>query len=104
MFAGESHSLKGPEYVNQRTNGPVNAHLTIGQVYPQNHSNQFLPEQNKNTIYVEDNGMNLYENYQLHPSYCFCEEDLLTFLLKFTLFVALATNQIQGFGQNTYKT
>ena len=31
------------------------------------HSNQFLPEQIKNTIYVEDYVINMYEKYQLHP-------------------------------------
>ena len=29
----------------------------------------------KNTIYVEDNVINMYEKYQLHPPYGFSEED-----------------------------
>ena len=47
-------------------------------------------------IYVETNIMNMYAKFQLHPPY--------GFFRKFTLYVALATSQIQRFGQNSYES
>ena len=44
----------------------------------------------------------MYAKYQLHPPYGFLAEDVLT--LKNTLFVALATDQNQRFGQKSYQT
>ena len=52
----------------------------------------------KNIIYVETNVMNMYAKFQLHPPYGFWEEDILIIFRKFTLYVAMATNQIQWFG------
>ena len=57
----------------------------------------------KNTIYVEANVMNMSAKFQLHPPYGFWGGDLLIFFRKFTLYVAMATNQIQRFGQNSYE-
>ena len=57
---------------------------------------------NKNIINVEANFMNMYAKLQLHPPYGFWGEDFLIFFRKFTLYVAMATNQIQRFGQNSY--
>ena len=58
----------------------------------------------KNTIYVEANVMNMSAKFQLHPPYGFWGEDFLTFFQKFTLYVAMATNQIQRFKQNSYES
>ena len=55
----------------------------------------------KNIIYVEANVMNMYAKFQLHPSYGSWEEDFWIFFQKFTLYIAMATNQIQQFGQNS---
>ena len=52
----------------------------------------------KNIIYVEANVMNLYAKFQLHTSYSFWGEDFWIFFQNFTLYVAMATNQIQQFG------
>ena len=54
---------------------------------------------NKNIIYVEANVMNIYAKFQLHPPYGFWEEDFWIFLkiFKFSLSVAMATNQNQRF-------
>ena len=57
----------------------------------------------KNIIYVEANVMNMYAKFQLHPPYNFWGEDFWIFFRKFTLYVAMATNQIQRFGQNSYE-
>ena len=55
-----------------------------------------MDNNNKNTIYVEANVMNMY------PSHSFWREDfLILFFGKFTLYVAIATNQI---GQNAYES
>ena len=54
----------------------------------------------KNIIYVEVNVMNMYAKFQLHPPYSFWGDDFLIFFQKFTFYVAMATNQIQWFGQN----
>ena len=58
----------------------------------------------KNIIYVEANVMNIYAKFQLHSSYGFWEEDFWIFFRKLSLSVAMATNQIQRFGQNSYKS
>ena len=58
----------------------------------------------KNIIYVETNVMNMYAKFQLHPPYGFWEEDFWIIFQKFTLYVAMATNQIQRFGQNSYES
>ena len=56
----------------------------------------------KNISYdVEANVMNIYAKFQFHPPYDFWE-DFLILVRKFTLYVAMATNQIQRFGQNLY--
>ena len=55
----------------------------------------------KNIIYVEAIVMNMYAKFQLHP---FWGEDFWIFFRKFTLYVAMATNQIQRFGQNSYES
>ena len=47
--------------------------------------------------------MNMCAKFQLHPPYGLREEDFLIFFSeKFSLSVAMATNQYQGFGQNSY--
>ena len=38
--------------------------------------------------------MNMYAKFQLHPPYGFWGEDFWIFFRKFTLYVAMATNQI----------
>ena len=58
----------------------------------------------KNTTYVETNVVNMYAKFQLHPSYGFWGEDFLTIFWKFTLYVSMATNQIQRYGQNSYES
>ena len=58
----------------------------------------------KNIIYVEANVMNMYAKFQLHSSYSFWEEDFWIFFWKFTLYVAMATDQIHRFRQNTYES
>ena len=45
--------------------------------------------------------MNMYAKFQLHPPYGFWEDFLIIFK-KFSLYVAMATNQIQRFRQNSY--
>ena len=57
----------------------------------------------KNIIYVEANVMNMYAKFQLHPPYGFWG-DIWILFRKFTLYVAMATNQIQRYGQNTYES
>ena len=59
---------------------------------------------NKNIIYVETNVMNTYAKFQLNPLYGFWGEDFLIIFRKFTLSVAMAINQIQRFGQNSYES
>ena len=51
----------------------------------------------KNIIFVEANVMNMYAKFQLHSPYVFWGEDFWMFFRKFTLYVAMATNQIQRF-------
>ena len=57
----------------------------------------------KGNIFVEANVMNMYAKFQLHP-HMISEEKFLIFFGKFTLHVAMATNQIQRFGQNSYES
>ena len=61
-----------------------------------------MDNDNKNIIYVEANVMNMYAMFQFHPPYGFWGEDFWIFFWKFTLYVAMATNQNQRFGQNSY--
>ena len=56
----------------------------------------------KNIVFVEANVMNISTKFQLHPPYGFWGEDFLIFFCKFSISVAMATNQIQRFGQNSY--
>ena len=64
---------------------------------------EFLPNKKPNTINVEYNVITMYEKYQLHQLYCFWEDIYQLFFLKVNLFLTLATNQIQRFGQKPYK-
>ena len=64
---------------------------------------------NKKIIYVEVNVMDTYAKFQLHPHYGFWEDFLIffqkfTLYVKLTLYVAMATDQIQRFGQNSYES
>ena len=54
----------------------------------------------KNFIFVEANAINISAKVQLYPPYGFWGDDFWIFFLEFRLSVALATNQIQSFGQN----
>ena len=54
----------------------------------------------KNTPFVEANVMNISAKFQLHPPYGFRGDDF--FSHKYSLSVAMATNQIQQFEQNLY--
>ena len=56
----------------------------------------------KNILFIEANVMNISAKFQLHPPYGFWGDDFLIFFRKFSLSVAMATNQIQQFGQNSY--
>ena len=51
----------------------------------------------KNLIFVEANIMNISAKFQLHPPYGFWGDDFLILFLS-----AMATNQIQQSGQNSY--
>ena len=53
---------------------------------------------------VETNVMNMYAKFQLHPHYGFWGEDFWIIFRKFSLYTAMATNQIQRFGQNSYES
>ena len=55
-----------------------------------------MDNDNKNIIYVETDVINMYAKFQL--------QDFLIIFRKFTLYVAMATNQIQRFGQNSYES
>ena len=48
--------------------------------------------------------MNMYAKFQLYPPNGFWGEDFWIIFRKFTLYVAMATNQIQQFGQNSYES
>ena len=69
------------------------------------YANGNLPQQwnhmtnnNKNTSFVEANLTNISAKFQLYSPYGFWRDDFL-FFWKFNLSVAMATNQIQRFGQ-----
>ena len=53
----------------------------------------------KNTIYVEDNNTNICAKFQLLTS---DKKIFEYFFRKFNISVAMATNQNQRFGQNSY--
>ena len=57
----------------------------------------------KNILYVETNVMNMYAKFQFHSSYGFWGEDFWIYIQKFTLYVAMETNQIQRFRKNLYE-
>ena len=46
----------------------------------------------------------IYAKFQLHPPYNFSGEDFLIFFQKPTLYVAMATNHIQRFRQNSHES
>ena len=46
--------------------------------------------------------MNISTQFQLHTPYGFWGEDFLIFFRKFSISVAMATNHIQQFEQNSY--
>ena len=52
----------------------------------------------KNIFFVEANAMNNSAKFQLYPPYGFSGVDFLIFFRKFSLFVAMDTNQIERFG------
>ena len=58
----------------------------------------------KTKIYVEANVMNMYAKFQLLSLTASEEKIFEYFFQKCTLYVAMATNQIQRFGQNTYES
>ena len=49
---------------------------------------------------MEGNVLGKHAKFQLHPPYGFREED---FFFKFTLYIALSTNQIKRFRQKSYE-
>ena len=58
---------------------------------------------NKNIICVEANVMNIYTKFLLHPLMTSEKKILVVFFFrKFSLSVAMSTNQNQRFGQNSY--
>ena len=57
---------------------------------------------NKNTIFVEANVKNIAAKFQFHPLYGIWGEDFLIIFREFILLVAMATNRIQRFEQNSY--
>ena len=46
--------------------------------------------------------MNISAKFQLHPPYGFRGDDFFIIFLEMVLSIAVATNQIQQFGQNSY--
>ena len=46
--------------------------------------------------------MNISAKFQLHAPYGLWADDILILFREFILSVAMATNQIQRFGQNSY--
>ena len=56
---------------------------------------------NKKHHFVEANVMNISAKFQLHPPYDFWGDDFWIFFREFILSDAMATNQIQWFGQNS---
>ena len=57
---------------------------------------------NKNIIFVEANVMNILQSFSFMPFMASKEMIFLIFFREFILSVAMATNQIQWFGQNSY--
>ena len=55
----------------------------------------------KHIFFVQANVMNISAKFQLHPSYGFEEMIFEYFFCEFILLVAMATSQIQRFGQNS---
>ena len=53
----------------------------------------------KKNIFVAANAMNITTKFQLYPPYGFWGDDFLLFFRKFSISVAMATNQIKRFGQ-----
>ena len=53
-----------------------------------------------NIKFVEANVMNISAKFQLHAPYGFWGDEILIFFPEFIISVAMATNQIQQFGQN----
>ena len=56
----------------------------------------------KNIIYVEANVMNIYAKFSFIPLMASEKKIFEYFFQKFSLSVAMATNQNQRFGQNSY--
>ena len=56
----------------------------------------------KNINFVEANVMNISVKFQLHSHYGFWGDDLLIIFRKFSVSVAMQTNQIQRFGKKSY--
>ena len=59
---------------------------------------------NKNNIFVEAIVRHNSAKFQLYPPNSFWGVDFFIFFQKFTLYVAMATNQIQRLGQNSYES
>ena len=67
------------------------------------HSNEsILAMAIKNILFVEAYVMNSSAKFKLHPIYGFWGDDFLFFFHKFSLSIAMATNQIHQFEQNLY--
>ena len=67
------------------------------------HSNEStLATTIQNIIYVEANVMNIYERFSFIPLMASEKKTFDSFPRKFSLSVAMATNQNQRFGQNSY--
>ena len=58
----------------------------------------------KNNLFVEAIVRNNSAKFQLYPPNSFGGVDFLIIFGTFTLYVAMATNQIQRFGQNSYES
>ena len=58
----------------------------------------------KNILYVEDDNTNIYAKFRLHFPYKFFEKKISEyfFFKNLTFLAAMATNQNQRFGQNSY--
>ena len=59
---------------------------------------KYMSNGTKKHNFVEADVVNISVKFQHHPHYDFWD-DFLIFLCKFSLSVAMATNQIQPFGQ-----
>ena len=71
------------------------------------HSNESISATAIKNIFVEANVianvMNISKKFQLHPPNGLWGDDFLIYFCKFSLSVAMATNQIKRFGQNSYE-